>query len=200
VGTNVVERTLRASYGAQPIPTASSKLAGETDDVGAIRRRSMRTRTAQQPALPPLSLFSGCTTKELKTIERLASEVVLSPGRTLFREEMTPAQFVLEGSVDLTRAGEQIRTLGPGDWVGDAALLARRATESLSGVTSTPTRVLAFSRREFASLLHTVPAVRERLARPSHVNRSVDGRLQRVAPAPALSDRVFAEARSRLSA
>jgi len=151
----------------------------------------MRTRTSHQRQLASLTLFADCTHQELATVERLGSDVVIGPGRILFREEITPPQFlvVLEGAVDLTRAGDCIGMLLAGAWFGHKALLTRRATESCSGKAPVQTRVLAFSRGEFATLLRAVPLMRHWILYPLPPDVSSDQPRQDIAfeaPAPQL--------------
>ena len=151
----------------------------------------MRARTSHQRQLASLPLFADCNNQELATVERLGSDVVIGPGRILFREEITPPQFlvVLEGAIDLTRAGDCIGMLLAGAWFGHKALLTRRATESSSGKASVQTRVLAFSRGEFASLLHAVPLMRQWILYPVPPDVSSEQPRQEIAfeaPAPRL--------------
>jgi CRP-like cAMP-binding protein len=129
----------------------------------------MRTRNPHQRRLALFELFSGCTTDEINTIDRLGTEINLPAGTSVWREDHTEPQFVmvLDGHITLTRAGEHVATLTPGAWFGHTALLAGSPTEAISGVVATtPARVLAFSRREFAALLRAVPAVAVTLRRP----------------------------------
>lgn len=150
----------------------------------------MRTRTSHQRQLASLPLFADCNNKELATVERLGTDVVIGPGTVLFREEITPPQFlvVLEGAIDLTRAGDCIGMLLAGAWFGHKALLTRRATESSSGKVSVQTRVLAFSRGDFATLLHAVPLMRHWILYPAppHVSSDRPREIAFEAPAPRL--------------
>jgi CRP-like cAMP-binding protein len=129
----------------------------------------MRIRSPQHRPIALLDLFAGCTAKEINTIDRLGTEIAVRAGTVVWREDLTTPQFVvvLEGRIELTRAGDHVATLAPGGWFGHVALLARLTAESVSGVASTPTLLLAFSRREFASLLRAVPPVAARLQQPT---------------------------------
>lgn len=121
----------------------------------------MRTRTRQHRTLAALDLFAGCTPPQIETIDRLGTEIVVPAGTPVWHEGRTEAQFVivLDGQIDLTRAGEPVVTLAAGACFGHDALLNGRRTEVVSGTVTTPTRLFAFSKREFTSLLHAVPAV-----------------------------------------
>jgi CRP/FNR family transcriptional regulator, cyclic AMP receptor protein len=130
---------------------------------------TMRIRSPQHRRLALLDLFARCTAKEINTIDALGTEVAVRAGTAVWREDLTAPQFivVLEGLIELTRARDHVATLTPGGWFGHVALLARLPAESVSGVASTPTRLLAFSRREFASLLRDVPTVATPLQQPT---------------------------------
>ena len=123
-----------------------------------------RVRSPQHRELALFELFAGCTADQIDAIERLGTEVAVRNGTTVWREDRTEPQFVmvLDGQIELTRAGNHATTLTPGTWFGHVALLAHLPAEQVSGVVaagSTPTRLFAFSKRQFASLLHAAPTV-----------------------------------------
>ena len=126
-----------------------------------VRRR----HDACRRRLVSVALFGDCSGKELDTIDQRGTVLALDVGRTVWREEVTTPQFVvvLDGRIELSRAGEPVAALERGGWWGHAALLARRLSESHSAITSTPTLVLASSGREFASILEAIPRIVERL-------------------------------------
>jgi CRP/FNR family transcriptional regulator, cyclic AMP receptor protein len=127
-----------------------------------------RTRNPQHRQLASVDLFTTCSARELDTVDRLGTEVAVRAGTRVWHEGRTEPQFVivLDGRIEVTRADERIATLGAGTWFGHDALIRRLRNEPASGVTTTPTRLLVFSKREFASLLRAVPSVAETLRRP----------------------------------
>jgi CRP-like cAMP-binding protein len=122
---------------------------------------AMRTRFPQHRQLALLDLFAECTPDQIRAIDHLSTEVAVSPGTQVWHEDRTEPQFivVVHGEINLTRAGEHIATLRAGAWFGHDALIRGLRSEPFSGLVITPTRLLAFSKREFAALLHAAPAV-----------------------------------------
>jgi CRP-like cAMP-binding protein len=159
-----VRRVMRGTAG-HPLPVAFWKqphpMRLTTTDRDPKGRCTMRFRTPQNRRLALLDLFAGCTADQINLIDRLSTEIALPVDTPVWHEDRTEPQFVivLEGCIELTRGGEHVAALTNATWFGHAALLARLPTEQVSGVVVSPTRLLAFSRREFASLLHAAPTV-----------------------------------------
>ena len=74
-------------------------------------------------------LFSHCSKQELKQIASVADEIDLPAGKVLTREGDRGREFfvLIEGTAEVQKDGEQIRTLGPGDFLGEIALVSRTA-------------------------------------------------------------------------
>jgi len=106
-------------------------------------------------ALGEVPLFAGCTTPELKAVDRLCCGLSVRAGRVVAREGAAGDELfvILDGQVGVSIMGSPVATLGEGEVFGEMALLGDGMR--LSTVTTrTDTDVLVFSRREFASLLH----------------------------------------------
>jgi CRP-like cAMP-binding protein len=111
--------------------------------------------------LAHVPLFSGLDRAGLEQVGKLADEIDLPPGKELLREGSTPHEFflIIDGTVAIVRDGERVNTLGPGDYLGEIALLdggARSATASAE----TAVRLLVLGTREFHSLLVEFPDIR----------------------------------------
>lgn len=98
--------------------------------------------------------------RELDAIERVGTEVRLPVGRQIITEDSPGREcmLVIEGSLDVERAGSALGRIGPGEFVGEMALLNRRL-RSATVTVAEPTLAYAFSRRDFASLLAECPAL-----------------------------------------
>jgi CRP-like cAMP-binding protein len=85
----------------------------------------------------------------------------------LCREGQPAHQFfvVVEGEARVTKGGEHVRTLGPGDFFGDLALLDR-APRNATVTALTRMRVLEITKEPIEALLRRSP---ELLQRFSHV-------------------------------
>ncbi len=115
---------------------------------------TLRKRTPKADQLGSISLFNGCSHKDLQTLAGITTELSVQSGRVLCREgEMGHEFFVIidgEASVDLN--GKTVDTLGPGGFFGEMALLdggARVATVTAA----TDMDLLVLSRKEFLALL-----------------------------------------------
>ena len=114
--------------------------------------------------LAGIPLFAGSRPRDLERIARLCTEVAVPAGRTLCREgEAGQEFFVLEaGTVQVSAGGQQLATLGAGEFFGELALLdagPRTATVTAE----TDVTVLVVSRQEFMGLLEEEPLVAVRM-------------------------------------
>lgn len=124
--------------------------------LGLMRLR----RDAKVELLKGVPLFASCSKGDLRQIAMLADEVDRDEGRTLIREGERAREFfvVVEGSLRVTRKGEEVGDLGAGDVVGEIALVTdmpRTATVT----TSSPVRLLVLTDRGFRDLLEQSPAI-----------------------------------------
>lgn len=113
-----------------------------------------------------LPLFAGCTTRELRRIEMLSTEVTRNAGHVLCRQgDVGRECFVLiDGDVEVDTGRGHI-TVGPGVALGEIALLSpfARRTATLTALTDVTLR--ACSRTEFAELMAGLPTVAHRVLR-----------------------------------
>ena len=106
-------------------------------------------------------LFSQCRGEPLDLIMRLADEVDVPDGHTLMRQGNTAQEFLLivEGRVRIERDGQTVNTLGPGDFLGEIALLGE-GRRTATAVTEGPARLLVITHRGFHALLDSSTSIR----------------------------------------
>ena len=106
-------------------------------------------------------LFSRCDGLSLADIARLSDEVDVADGHTLMRQGALGSEFflIVDGRVRIERDGATINTLGPGDFLGEIALLAEER-RTATAVTEGPAKVLVLTRGAFMSLLDTSAGIR----------------------------------------
>jgi CRP/FNR family transcriptional regulator, cyclic AMP receptor protein len=111
--------------------------------------------------LQRVPLFSKMGTRELERLGQLADEVEVGLDRVLAQQGKIGHEFfiVLDGRVMVLDDGKPVRTLGPGDFFGEIALLERvprTATVRAEGIV----RLLVIGHREFNALMDEFPSVR----------------------------------------
>ena len=120
----------------------------------------MLRKNAKMQLLESVPLFSHCTKKELELVAGVADEIDLPIGRELAHEGDRGREFcvIIEGAAEVSRNGETVNTLGPGDFVGEIALLTggpRTATVT----TTEPTHALVLTEQAFHRVADEVPSV-----------------------------------------
>jgi CRP/FNR family cyclic AMP-dependent transcriptional regulator len=122
-------------------------------------------------------LFVGLDDKELKAVGALCDEVTVPAGRELAHEETFGNEFylIVDGNVRIHRAGATIRTLGPGDFLGEIALIDH-GRRTASATAETECKLLVLGHREFHSLLDAQPDIRV------HVLEALARRVRQLAP------------------
>jgi CRP-like cAMP-binding protein len=122
-------------------------------------------------------LFSDCSKVDLTRIEQLADEMELPAGHVLMEQGRVGNEFfvIVEGTVRVERDGKVIDNLGPGDFLGEIALVDHRP-RTATATCETPCRVVVIGHREFHTLLMDEPGIAEA------VMRSLAERLRKLDP------------------
>jgi CRP-like cAMP-binding protein len=106
--------------------------------------------------------FRGCTPKQLAHVERLTERLTVPRGHVLVREGMLGREFfvVLHGLASVTRRGQLVSTLEPGDSFGELnAIEAGRRAATITALSDLT--LLVIGPRQFAALMADVPGFRE---------------------------------------
>ena len=105
-------------------------------------------------------LFSAASKQELAEIASIADEIDLPEGRTLISEGDAGREFfvLIAGSADVERGGKKVASLGPGDFFGEIALIAKTPRNATITTTS-PVRALVITDRAFRHLLDHSPQI-----------------------------------------
>lgn len=114
-----------------------------------------------QDHLRTIPLFAGMTDRALDGVASLAEEVDFAAGDTLTveGEPGDTLYLVLEGSVTVTRSGVSLPSLGPGDVIGEVALVDGRPRTATTAAAE-PVHALVVGRQAFGDLMERFPAVR----------------------------------------
>lgn len=108
--------------------------------------------------LKSIPLFAGLRDSELDVVGSAVTELNLPAGEVLMREgNLAHEMFiVLDGTLEVTREGEHVADIGPGEFAGEMALLTQ-ARRDASVSTATEARVLHIDGRSFTNLLDDAP-------------------------------------------
>jgi CRP/FNR family transcriptional regulator, cyclic AMP receptor protein len=117
-------------------------------------------KNAKLDLLQGVPLFARCSKKELAEIAQIADEIDLPEGKQLTKEGGRGREFfvLVEGNAEVKRKRRKIGTLGPGDFLGEIALVTR-TPRTATVTTSSPVRALVVSEQNFRRLLDHNPQV-----------------------------------------
>jgi CRP/FNR family cyclic AMP-dependent transcriptional regulator len=117
-------------------------------------------RDAKVELLKKVPLFSGCSKNELRELAKTADELDVREGTVLTREGKPGREFfvLIEGTARVTRNGKKIADLGPGDWLGEIALITN-SPRTATVTTTSPVDLLAITDRGFHSVVETMPSI-----------------------------------------
>ena len=120
----------------------------------------MLRKNAKLNLLRRVPLFARCSGRELNRIAAVADELDMPAGRHLTLEGQPGREFIVlvDGGADVRRKGRRLNTLGPGDFLGEIALLADRP-RTATVTTNAPSRLLVLTGRDFRALLRELPAL-----------------------------------------
>ena len=110
--------------------------------------------------LKDVPLFAACTKAELRRLASIADEIDLREGTVLTRQGRPGREFfvLIEGTVRVDKGGRKVADLGPGDWLGEIALLTK-APRTATVTATSPVRSLVITEREFRQTVAEVPSI-----------------------------------------
>ena len=114
--------------------------------------------------LAAVPLFAELGKKELQRVGQLTDVMDLSSGRVLMRQGETGSEMMVlvDGTVSVQRDGALLAERGPGEVLGEMALLSDKPRSATVTLTS-DARLLVVARREFNALMDEMPSVRAQI-------------------------------------
>jgi CRP/FNR family transcriptional regulator, cyclic AMP receptor protein len=115
-------------------------------------------------ALGSVPLFAGLSAKELKILSGLVSEVKFPVGKQLTKQGSVGYEclILLEGQAKVERDDVLLSILGPGDYIGELALIDK-GVRSATVTAVTDITTLVMGPREFTTALDQIPALGRKL-------------------------------------
>jgi CRP/FNR family cyclic AMP-dependent transcriptional regulator len=125
--------------------------------------------------LKSISLFEEVGDEELAEIAPFANEVSVEEGRELVREGDFSYEFMAieEGEVEVTRGGEHVADLGPGDFFGEMGLL-EKTLRNATVTAKTPVRLVTLTGWDLRRVERTAPQAMERVRSVLEERRQAD--------------------------
>jgi CRP-like cAMP-binding protein len=125
--------------------------------------------------LKQIPLFQDVPDEELGQIATFAQEVSVEQGRELVREGDFSYEFMAieEGEAEVTRAGEHVASLGPGDFFGEMGLL-ERTLRNATVTAKTPVRLVTLTGWDLKRVERAAPEAMERIRSVLEERRQVD--------------------------
>src|SRR5436190_8133491 len=117
-------------------------------------------KDAKVELLKKVPLFSRLDKRGLQDVAHIADELDLPAGKEMATEGDRGREFfvLLDGEADVTKAGERINTMKPGDFFGEIALVTKMP-RTASVTATTDVNVLVITERDFDALLRKSPEV-----------------------------------------
>lgn len=115
----------------------------------------------RQDLLERVPLFAGISAAGIEELGAIADEVDVRAGTVLTHEGSREGFFfiIMSGSVRIERGGRTINTVGPGDFLGEIALLDG-GPRTATAIAETPCRLLSMTFPMFHELLDASPTIR----------------------------------------
>jgi CRP/FNR family transcriptional regulator, cyclic AMP receptor protein len=125
--------------------------------------------------LKSIPLFQEVGDEELAQIAPFATEVSVEEGRELVREGDFSYEFMAieEGQAEVTRGGEHVADLGPGDFFGEMGLI-ERTLRNATVTATTPVRLVTLTGWDLKRVERAAPEAMERIRSVLEERRRAD--------------------------
>ena len=116
-------------------------------------------------ALARAPLFNELSRQELGKLAKATEDLEVEAGKVLTREGDLGREFfvIVDGAVSVTKDGDEIRKLGPGDFFGEIALVYDNPRRTATVTATTPLRFFVLTRQSFRSLLEHQPEIEQKV-------------------------------------
>ena len=118
-------------------------------------------RSAYVVYLSRVPMFSQCSSTQLEQLASDSSERSVDAGAAIISEGDSGDEFffLADGAAEVSRGGNAVAKLGPGDYFGELALLDPAPRDATITATA-PSNLLVMSRDVFTKALDDLPALR----------------------------------------
>jgi CRP-like cAMP-binding protein len=122
-------------------------------------------RIPRRSWLPELELFAGCSPRQCRELQSVCTPLDVAAGHILCRQGAVAEQcfIVVSGRANVFMDGALVAEVHDGELIGELALLGGPRRRNATVIAASDMRVLALSRREFASLKAASMTVQQRV-------------------------------------
>ncbi len=129
--------------------------------------------------LANIPLLSGCSQRELQRVAKAADEVDVPEGSIIIEQDKLAREafVIVSGTAEVRRDGVKVAVVGPGECVGEMALLDHQP-RTASVIALEPMNLLVISSPAFTALLDDAPTMTRKLLQNLAARlRELDSRL-----------------------
>ena len=114
--------------------------------------------------LDEIPLFASLSAHDRREMAQRIDEIDIGEGERLVRQGEFAYEFfvILEGRAEVTRDGQRVAGLGPGDFLGEMGIVGH-TVRNASVTTLTPVRALVMSEQDFRGMARSLPGVADRI-------------------------------------
>lgn len=119
---------------------------------------------AKVELISKVPLFAGCSKQELGLVARIADEIALPGGTSVFEQGKRGREFcvLVAGEVEIRQGPTRLRALTAGDFFGEIALILD-APRSATVTATTDVRLLVIDQAAFRRLLREVQSIQDKV-------------------------------------
>jgi CRP-like cAMP-binding protein len=116
--------------------------------------------------LKEIPLFASLDRRALRRVAQAADEIDVTDGKELLHQGRFAYEFMIieDGQAEVTRDGEHVADLRPGDFLGEIAAL-EHGKRTASVVARSPMRLIVMTARDMRELADAIPEFGETLRR-----------------------------------
>ena len=120
-----------------------------------------------QDRLKQVPFFSSISKKDLGSVAQQTDEIDVPEGKVLARQGDVGEEFFLidSGTAAVTRDGQHLADLGPGDFFGEMSLLDETDRRNATVTATSAMSLIVMTRASFRTLDRTQPAIHETVAK-----------------------------------
>lgn len=116
-------------------------------------------------ALGRAPLFKDLSRAELVALAKVTEDLEVEEGKVLAREGEIGQEFfvIVDGEVSVSKGGQEIRRLSPGDFFGEIALIWDSPRRTATVTAAAPLRFFVLTRQSFRSLISHQPEIEKKV-------------------------------------